>query len=118
MSMRPLDLQVMVPKMTEIARNQNNDGARQLAAAQRGAENAKNMVDADVHEVHAKKDAQQTSLKVRREREGDGRKGGNGGNGGNGGAKNGEGARRGDRGRGDRNNGGNKSDESHIDIKL
>lgn len=123
MSMRPLDMQIIVPKMTEVARSQNSESARQLVAAQRGADGARAMVEADTREVHSKKNAQETGLKVRRERDGDGGRGGKGG-------KNGKGGKGGwGDGNGGAGNGGvvgkggagkcqTGGINSHIDIKL
>ena len=91
-------MQIMVPKMTELARTQNSENARHLLASQHGAESTKAMVAADTREVHAKKDAQRAGLRVRDE---------GGGRGGNGGRQNRERKKR-----------NPFEDDSHIDIKL
>ena len=78
MSMRPVDLQMIAPRATEVASLQGSESARQLTAAQHSAESAKAMVDADTREVHSKKTVQAVTMRTDREREKDGRgKGGN-----------------------------------------
>ncbi|MDR1440177.1 MAG: hypothetical protein LBJ10_09290 [Clostridiales bacterium] len=71
MSIKPVDMQVMIPKMTEVARMHGSEDARHLAASQRGAEDTKSMVEADMREVRAKKDAQALTLREKQEREQD-----------------------------------------------
>ena len=70
MSLRLADLQVMVPKMTEIAGAQGSESARQLLAARREADSVKAMVEADTREVHTKKNAGEVTLRVNGEEDG------------------------------------------------
>ena len=62
MSVRPIDLQVMLPQLTEAARAHGSDMERQLLASQRGEINAKHMVEADTKEVHSKKTVQKVTM--------------------------------------------------------
>ncbi|MDR1060779.1 MAG: hypothetical protein LBL83_06135 [Clostridiales bacterium] len=71
MSIKPVDLQVMIPKMTELARIHGSEDERHLLASQRGAEDTKSMVEADMKEVRAKKDAQALTLREKQDREQD-----------------------------------------------
>jgi len=69
MAIKPLDLQVMLPKMPEVARIHGTDMERQLMASQRGDIETKQMVDADLKEVRKKKDAQKVTLHEKKEEE-------------------------------------------------
>ena len=69
MSMRPIDLQIIVPKTTEIASLQGSENARQLLASQHSADSTKAMVQADTREVHSKKDVQAVAMRVNRDNE-------------------------------------------------
>jgi len=62
-------MQVMVPKMTEIAAAQGSESSRQLQTSQQNAENTRAMVEADTREVHAKKDVLTVNMRTDRERE-------------------------------------------------
>jgi hypothetical protein len=73
--MRVADLQVIVPKMTEIASMHGSDSARQLLAAQKSADRTKEMVDADTREVRAKKESQAVVMRADKGRGDSGRGG-------------------------------------------
>lgn len=122
MSLKPIDMQVMVPKMTEIAGSQGSESARRLVAAQHGSESARVMVEADTREVHTKKNAQEVIMRVNRERDGDGRGGHGkkrGGHGDGGKNRNGAGVKNPGEGfdSGDKNTAGGQARRS-IDIRL
>ena len=118
MSMRPIDLQITVPKTTEIASLQGSESARQLLASQHSADSTKAMVQADTREVHSKKDVQAVAMRVNRENEKNERE------------RDGKRRRRGGSGAGPRGGGalpdseredgrfGHINGSSHIDIKL
>ena len=69
MSIKPVDLQVMLPKMSEVIKSQGTDTERQLQASQRGEIDARYMVDADLKEVHTKKNAQKVVSRDKKEDE-------------------------------------------------
>jgi len=108
-------MQIIVPKMTEIASAQGSESARQLQASQQNADSARAMVHADVREVHAQKNAQAVTMRTDREREGDGgygrggRRGGKRGGAGRGASQGGGANQQADRD-------GNR--RTHIDIRL
>ena len=119
--MRPIDLQVTIPKMTEIASLQGSESTKRLLSLQQSAQSTKAMVDADTREVHAKKNVQSVNLRVNRDKEQAGRdgRGGRGGRKGQRGAGAGAGAGVGKESKGDKlagpaSNGG----LSQFDIKL
>ena len=56
MSMKPIDLQVMIPRMPEVAKYHGSDAARQHLAAQQGMRGTQQKAEADVKEVHKKED--------------------------------------------------------------
>ena len=70
MAIKPVDMQVMLPKLYEVARVQGTDLERQALASQRGEIDVKAMVDADIKEVHAKKDAQKVNFREKKDEEG------------------------------------------------
>lgn len=117
MSMRPLDMQVIVPKMTEVARVHNSESSRQLLTAQQGAESTKAMVDADLREVRTKKDAQNVAARVKRGNEEEKRRDRRRGGGGNGGGQ-GSGAAGGDAKGGGESGAGGAGRAASIDIRL
>jgi len=61
MSIKPVDLQVMIPKMTEVARIAGIENERSILASQQGNNNTKEMVKADLKEVRKKKDVQKVN---------------------------------------------------------
>ena len=61
MSIKPIDFQVMIPKMPEVAKLQGSDAARQHLASQQGVQDTKQMVEADVKGVYKKKDVQKVT---------------------------------------------------------
>ena len=63
----------MTQKATEVARIAGGDNARQFAVSQHGADRTKAMAEADTREVHSKKDAQNVSVRVKRDGEKDAR---------------------------------------------
>jgi len=70
--MRVADLQIIVPKMTEVAGLQGSENARQMMAAQKSRDSTRAMVEADAREVRAKKDAQAVVMRAGKDREGSG----------------------------------------------
>ena len=63
MAIKPVDMQVMLPRISEVARIQGSDQERQAATSQRGEIDAKAMVDADVREVHSGKNAYRVNFR-------------------------------------------------------
>ena len=74
MAIKPVDMQVMLPKLYEVARIQGTDAERQAIASQRGDIDTRSMVDANVKEVHAKKNAQRVNFREKKEDEEEKRK--------------------------------------------
>ena len=56
MSIKPIDFQVMIPKMPEVAKHQGTDAMRQHLASQQGVQDIKQMAEADAKGVYKKKD--------------------------------------------------------------
>ena len=56
MSIKPIDLQVMIPRMPEVAKYHGSEAARQHLAAQQGMRGTQQKAEADVKEVHKKED--------------------------------------------------------------
>ena len=69
MAIKPVDMQVMLPKLYEVARIQGTDAERQAIASQRGDIDTRSMVDANLKEVHAKKNAQKVNFREKKEDE-------------------------------------------------
>ena len=67
--MRPIDLQVTIPKMTEIASLQGSESARRLLSSQQSEDSTRAMVAADTQEVHSKKNIQTVNMRADRDRE-------------------------------------------------
>jgi len=94
-------MQIMMPKLTEIASAHGNEGSRQILATQHGADRAREMVDSEMREVRAKQDVQAVNMRTDKERDANGQSG-----------------RRNRRGRGASQGDGKRGAVSHIDIKL
>ncbi|MCL2165175.1 MAG: hypothetical protein FWH55_12510 [Oscillospiraceae bacterium] len=63
MSIRPIDMQIMIHKLPEVAAKVHGaDAEKQLLASQRGEIDTQRMADEDVKEVHSKKIIQKISL--------------------------------------------------------
>ena len=67
--MRPIDLQVTIPKMTEIASLQGSESAKRLQSSQQSEESTNAMVAADTREVHAKKNVQSVNMRAERDKD-------------------------------------------------
>ena len=111
MAIKPIDMQVMLPKMTEIAVAQGSESQRQLAASQRSKDRSQSLAEASTREVHAKENVRRVSFPESDDNEkGRGRgKGARQGTYGRGGGRGGHGGGEGGPGR---------QSQPSIDIKL
>lgn len=63
MSIRPVDYQILMPKVNEIARNQNDEQHRLVGHAQQQAESATKQADQSTTIVHAQDEAHKASIR-------------------------------------------------------
>lgn len=81
MSIRPVDFQMLVPKVNDAVRATNEDLHRQVAQQQQDAANANQQAQADTTQVHTREEAQQAQIGEREaDRKGGGRRKKAGGN--------------------------------------
>ena len=114
MPIKPIDMQVMLPKMSEIAMAQGSESQRQLAASQRSMERTRTMVNAATREVRSKDNIQRVTF-AEHDKPEDGR--GRGGRGGRG-ARGSQGTY-GKGGKREASDGeGQRQDRPSIDVKL
>mgnify|MGYP000109072249 CR=1 FL=1 len=68
MSIKPVDLQVMVPKSNEISRIHNEQQQKNTAAQQQQASNVEHTADENLRQVHSQENAQQAKIKEKQGR--------------------------------------------------
>jgi hypothetical protein len=69
MSVRPIDMQVMIPKMTEVAKMHGTEDGRHLAAVMHGEAQAKQRVEAQMTRVMKREDARKPDIREKHERD-------------------------------------------------
>ena len=76
MSIKPIDLQVMIPRATEVAKANNEENQRNLSAQQQQASATKHKAEDSIKQVYAREQAQNTRIAQRQKenRQNDGKK--------------------------------------------
>ncbi|NLX76801.1 MAG: hypothetical protein GXZ01_05420 [Clostridiaceae bacterium] len=70
MAIRPIDLQVMIPKVADVSRIQANEQQQSLAALQSKAQSVEKASEESMRQVNSQKELQKTAIRDNHERKG------------------------------------------------